>query len=50
MLTHYLTSAIRNLSKHKTYTLINLVGLSVGLTWRLGKNRRPKPAAAGGTE
>ena len=32
MLTHYLITAIRNLSKHPAYALINLIGLSVGLT------------------
>ena len=31
MIKHYLLSTLRNLSRHKVYTLINVVGLSVGL-------------------
>ncbi len=31
MLKHYLSTALRNLFRHKVYTLINVVGLSVGL-------------------
>lgn len=31
MLSYYVTVAIRNLAKHKAYTLINLIGLAIGL-------------------
>jgi len=32
MFKNYLTVAIRNLLQHKAYTLINVVGLAIGLT------------------
>ena len=32
LLTNYLRTALRNLLRHKSYTLINLVGMSIGLT------------------
>ncbi|MDP6039194.1 MAG: ABC transporter permease [Candidatus Latescibacteria bacterium] len=31
MLKNYLTVAIRNLSRHKAYTFINVIGLAIGL-------------------
>ena len=32
MLQNYLTVAIRNLLRHKGYSLVNILGLAVGLT------------------
>ena len=32
MFKNYLTVAIRNLWRHKAYTLINVIGLAMGLT------------------
>lgn len=32
MLTHYLTIALRNLAKHKVFSFINLLGLTIGFT------------------
>ena len=32
MIKHYLTIAVRNLRKHKAFSIINILGLSIGLT------------------